>query len=68
VPPASEIAARRAERDELEASVEDLNKRGGKIALSTCGPQKRLCVWVNETDGVFGDRKTGATYRIAKGY
>jgi uncharacterized protein YukE len=68
VPPISEITARRAERDQLEASIADLNKRGAKIALNTCGPKKRLCVMIEETEGVFGDRKRGETYMIAKGY
>jgi hypothetical protein len=41
VPPLSEIAARRAERDQLEASIESYTKRGAKISLSTCGEKKR---------------------------
>lgn len=68
VPPLSEIAARRAERDQLEASIADLTKRGGKITLSTCGPKKRLCVLIEEAEGTFGDRKLGETYMIPKGY
>ena len=51
-----------------EASIADLTKRGGKIALSTCGPKKRLCVLIEETEGQYGDRKLGETYMIPKGY
>ncbi len=68
VPPLSEITARRAALDQLEASIENLHKRGAKIMLTTCGPKKRLCVAVEEPEGVFGDRKLGVTYMIAKGY
>jgi hypothetical protein len=68
VPPAAEIAARRAERDQLQTSIEDLTKRGARITLSTCGPKKRLCVLIDESEGFFGDRKLGEVYRIAKGY
>jgi hypothetical protein len=52
----------------LEASIENLNKRGTKITHSTCRHKKRLCVLVEEPEGVFGDRKRGETYMIAKGY
>jgi hypothetical protein len=43
-------------------------QRGGKIALSTCGPKNRLCVLIEETEGQYGDRKLGETYMIPKGY
>ena len=66
VPSQSDIAARQAEVQELKATIDDLTKRGGKIPITTCGAKKRLCVWVDESAGAFGD---GAeTYRIAHGY
>jgi hypothetical protein len=68
VPPLSEINDRRAERDQLEASIADLTKRGAKIDLSTCGTQKRLCVSIDEKAGRFGDQKVGEFYVIPKGY
>jgi hypothetical protein len=68
VPPLSEITDRRAERDQLEASIAELTKRGAKIDLSTCGDKKRLCVSIDEKAGRFGDPKRGELYMIAKGY
>jgi hypothetical protein len=68
VPPLAEITARRAERDQLEASIDDLSKRGARISLSTCGDRKRLCVAIDEAAGRFGDPKRAEAYRIAKGY
>lgn len=68
VPPLAEITARRAERDQLEASIDNFTKRGARISLSTCGDKKRLCVLIDEAAGRFGDPKLGEVYRIAKGY
>lgn len=68
VPKASEMNQQRAERDRLQASIEDLNKRGAKITLSTCGDKKLLCVQIDEGKGRFGDLKRGELYMIPKGY
>lgn len=62
VPSPSEIA-------DLRASAENLEARGGKVELSNCGPQKRLCAKVNlkannERMG-WGDK---GEYMILQGY
>jgi len=64
LPSKSEMESLRMEREQLQASIENLSKRGATISLSTCGPQKRLCVLVEEAEAPFGDRKLGETYRI----
>jgi hypothetical protein len=71
VPSVSEMAALRAERDQLQASIEDLTARGGRIKLNTCGDsgeRKRLCVLVDQSAGRFGNTQSGEIYMIAKGY
>ena len=78
VPSVSEMNQLRAERDqlrtergELQASIADLNDRGGRIQLNECGDQgqrKRLCVLVDAQAGEFGDARRGEIYMIAKGY
>jgi hypothetical protein len=68
VPPKSEMEALRTERARLEASIEDLTERGGKLMLSSCGPTKRLCVFIDASAGKFGDAKLGENYWVAMGY
>jgi hypothetical protein len=69
VPPLSEITARRAELDQLQASIEDLSKRGARMKFISCGPAKRLCVLVDRTAGQFGvDGNKDDMYMIPKGY
>jgi hypothetical protein len=68
VPSMKEITALRTERNELQASIEELNQRGGRVKLSTCGPRKHLCVLVDEAAGTFGDAKRGEVYMIPKDY
>jgi hypothetical protein len=68
VPSMTQITARRAEQSALQASIEDLNQRGGRVQLSTCGPRKHLCVLVDEAAGTFGDAKRSEVYMIATGY
>jgi hypothetical protein len=69
VPSLSEITARRVERDQLQASIEDLNIRGAKMKTIECGPKSRLCVLVDrsaDTFGVVGNKDDA--YMIVKGY
>ena len=69
VPPQSDIAARRAELDELQASIDDLTKRGAKMKTIGCGPKSRLCVLVDRAAGTFsvaGNKDD--VYMIVKGY
>jgi len=65
VPSVSDMQALRAEKAQLEGPIADLEQRGGKLKISHCGPERRLCVAVQDYAGIFG--KAG-DYRIAKGY
>lgn len=65
VPSMSDMQALRAEKAQLEASIADLQQRGGKLQISHCGPERRLCVAVQDYAGIYGK---DADYRIAKGY
>ncbi len=65
VPSVSDMQALRTEKSQLEASIADLEQRGGKLQISHCGPERRLCVAVDDYAGIYG--KAG-DYRIAKGY
>jgi hypothetical protein len=49
LPSKSEMEALRAERAQLQASIEDLAKRGARIKIDNCGG--RLCVAVNTDQG-----------------
>ena len=69
VPSQSDIAARRAERAELQASIDDLTKRGAKMKTIGCGPKSRLCVLVDRAAGTFGvTGNKDDVYMIVKGY
>jgi hypothetical protein len=46
VPPAAEIAELRAEREQLQATIDELGSKGGRLKYSQCGDQKRLCVLI----------------------
>lgn len=65
VPSVTDMQALRTEKAQLEASIADLEKRGAKLQINHCGPEKRLCVAVDDYAGIYG--KAG-DYRIAKGY
>lgn len=58
VPSPAEIAALRAEVANLEA-------RGGKVVLTMCGPEKRLCAEIDTKADAWGER---GQFRILKGY
>ena len=58
VPTPDEIAALRAEVANLEA-------RGGKVVLTMCGPEKRLCAEIDTKADAWGER---GQFRILKGY
>ena len=58
----------RAERDQLQASIEHLRKRGAKVLLKTCGPANRVCVVIDPLPGKFGHARGEKVYMIAKGY
>lgn len=65
VPSVSDMQALRTEKAQLEVSIADLEQRGAKLKISHCGPERRLCVAVDDYAGIYG--KAG-DYRIAKGY
>lgn len=65
VPSVSDMQALRAQKAQLAASIADLEQRGGKLQISHCGPERRLCVAVQDYAGIYGK---DADYRIAKGY
>ncbi len=65
VPSMSDMQALRTEKAQLEASIADLEQRGGKLQISHCGPERRLCVAVDDYAGIYGQ---AGDYRIAKGY
>ena len=68
VPSLSQIASRRADVATAEARVADLNRRGAKIQLLHCGPEKRLCVRIDASAERFGYANKDETYMIPQGY
>jgi len=71
VPSKADIEELQAQQKQLQASVADLNRRGGKIKLNTCserGEPGRLCVLVDAAAGQYGKAQGGEVYMIAKGY
>lgn len=58
VPSPKEIA-------ELRAKAEYLEERGGKVVLTYCGPDKRLCAEIDLGADVWGKNRE---FRILKGY
>lgn len=60
----------------MQASVTYLEKKGGRIRLSKCGPEQRLCIEVapdqglgrSNFRGVWSDDTNGRSYVIPKGY
>ena len=65
MPSPAEIAALRARRDELSASVATLERQGGRIVWRHCGETARLCVRVDRKAPVYGER---ADYFVIAGY
>jgi hypothetical protein len=65
VPSVSDMQVLRTEKAQLTAAIADLEQRGAKLQISHCGPERRLCVAVQDYAGIYG--KDG-DYRIAKGY
>jgi hypothetical protein len=60
----------------MQASVTFLEKKGGRIQLSKCGPEQRLCIEVtpdqgngrNNFRGVWSDATHERSFVIPKGY
>lgn len=69
VPPAAEIAALRAERDQLQATIDELVSKGGRLKTSACGDQKRLCVLIpNRATTWASSQNKEQVYVIPVGY
>lgn len=66
VPSAGELAELRVERDQLRATVAELEALGGRLRFGTCGPEKRKCVRVDEKAGAFGSESE--RFMVLKGY
>jgi hypothetical protein len=65
LPSGSEIAAMRARRDELSASVAILEGRGGRTDWRRCGETARLCVRVDRKAPIYGEK---SDYFVVAGY
>jgi hypothetical protein len=65
IPSSSQINALKARRDDLAASIQRLEQRGGRIDWRHCGEQARLCVRVDRSAPAYGDK---ADYFVVKGY
>lgn len=69
LPSSKELQALRAQKDELTAAIADLEARGGRVHLKTCGnpaEKVRLCALVDSTAGAFGT--PAERYMVLKGY
>jgi hypothetical protein len=65
LPSESDVAALRARRDELSASVAILQGGGGRIDWRHCGDRARLCVRVDRKAPTYGEN---ADYFVVAGY
>lgn len=67
-----QVSSLRREKAALQASVEELEKRGGRIVMTTCGG--RLCIEASGDQGgggksgVWKNQETGVQLVIPKGY
>lgn len=67
LPDRAEIDALRSEKAELEASIADLSKRGGKLKFNTCGG--RVCIEASSNQGkdVNGNPASMGSWRTTDG-
>jgi hypothetical protein len=65
LPSPADIAALRARREELAASVVRLEQQGGRIDWRRCGEAHRLCVRVDRKAPSYGEK---ADYFVIEGY
>jgi len=69
LPSPKEIQALRTEKEQLEATVGNLEARGGRAHVRNCanpGEKARLCVQVDPAAGTFGTN--AERYMVLKGY
>jgi hypothetical protein len=64
LPSEPQVAALRAQRDELTAGIARLQAAGGGVSWRRCGAAQRLCVRVDRTAPAFGEQ---ADFVIVKG-
>jgi len=65
LPSTSEIAALRAERDQLAMNVARLKQQGALVNWRYCGEAGRLCVRVDRDAPTYGEK---ADYFVVRGY
>jgi hypothetical protein len=65
LPSGPEIAALRAQRDELTTGIARLQAAGGQIEWRRCGATLRLCVRIERAEPAYGDH---ADFLIVKGH
>jgi hypothetical protein len=69
VPPAAEIAASRANRDRLHATIDELESKGGRLKYSFCGQEKRFCVLIPKKPMMWNNLENRTeTYVVPVGY
>ena len=65
LPAPAQIAALRAEREQLSAAVARLADTGGRIDLRRCGDTSRLCVRIDRRAPAYGEQ---SDYLVVRGY
>jgi hypothetical protein len=65
LPAPGQIAALRAEQEQLATSVARLTASGGRIDLRHCGDSARLCVRVDRRAPAYGEQ---SDYLVVRGY
>jgi hypothetical protein len=65
LPSAEQVKALRDRRDQLAENVSRLEQQGGRIEWRRCGESARLCVHVDRTSPVYGEK---GDYYVVKGY
>ncbi|EPA5448737.1 MobB protein [Vibrio cholerae] len=61
------ILANQQEISRQNATIEQLESKGGKIQMSTCGDQKRLCIKVDLDEDSYGSNGV-YPWKIPEGY
>jgi hypothetical protein len=65
LPSAGEIDTLRGRRDQLQASLKQLEQRGGRTEWRHCGDTARLCVRIDKSAPAYGEK---GDYFVVKGY
>jgi hypothetical protein len=65
LPSESQITALHARRDELAASVANLERRGGRIEWRRCGATARLCIRIDRGAPTYGEK---SDFYVVAGY